>query len=111
VSTFLRALPLTALALACAGPAQRPLPERPAALAQPEPDPACRVTVANTLLLNGLEKVTVRVALGGDRAAVDLLAPELTPAAASDVQRAFSGCLWRPGADGATSGTVTFTRR
>jgi hypothetical protein len=40
-----------------------------------------------------------------------ILAPELTPAAAADVQRAFAQCVWRPGTGGATTGTVTFTRR
>ena len=35
----------------------------------------------------------------------------VTPAAAADVRRAFAQCVWRPGAGGATTGTVTFTRR
>lgn len=105
------AVALAALVLGCAGPGPRPVEERPVGYAQPEPDPACRTLVTNTMALNGIEKVTVRVAVGGDRSAVDLLAPELTPAAAADVQRAFAQCVWRPGAGGATTGTVTFTRR
>jgi hypothetical protein len=101
---------LAALALGCASPQVARPPERQAALATPEPDPACRTLVANAMALNGLERVTARVAIGGDRAAVDVLAPELTPAAAEEVRRAFAECAWRPGADGATSGTVIFTR-
>jgi hypothetical protein len=99
-----------ALALGCAAPQAARVPERQAALATPEPDPACRTLVANAMALSGLERVTARVAIGGDRAAVDLLAPELTSAAADDVHRAFAQCTWSPGADGATSGTVVFTR-
>lgn len=105
-----RAAALAALALACATPA-RHVDERQAGYANPEPDPACRQLVAQSLAVNGLERVTVRVAVGGDRAAVDLLAPELTPAAAAEVRRAFAACVWRPGPDGATAGTVTFSRR
>jgi hypothetical protein len=99
------------LGVGCAEVGPRPQPERTASAAVPEPDPACRTLVARSLALNALERVTVRVAIGGDRAAVDLLAPELTPAAAEDVRRAFVDCAWRPGPGGATDGEVTFTRR
>jgi hypothetical protein len=97
------------LALACAG--ARTVPERAAAAAHPEPDPACRQLVADTLRLRGVEEVAVRVGLERDRARVDLLAPALTPAAAADVRRAFAECAWRPGEGGATTGTYVFTLR
>jgi hypothetical protein len=96
-----------AIALGCAGP--RPLPERAASTAHPEPDPSCRVLVADTMRLTGVERVTLRVALDEGRAAVDLLAPELTPAAAAEVRRAFAECAWRPGEGGATAGTIDFS--
>lgn len=99
---------LLAILLGCAG--SRPLPERAASTALPEPDPACRATVADTMRLRGIERVAVRVALVKERPAVELLAPELTPAQAEDVRRAFADCVWRPGAGGATTGTVEFTR-
>lgn len=104
-------LVIAILGAGCAEVHPRPQPERAASTAVPEPDPACRTLVAQSLALNALERVTVRVAIGGDRAAVDLLAPELTPAAAEDIRRAFADCAWRPGAGGATAGEVTFTRR
>lgn len=109
MSPLLARAAVTALVLGCAGP--RPVPERAAASAHPEPDPACRVLVADTLRLTGVERVTVRVALGPERPAIQVLAPELTPAAADDVRRAFSECAWRPGEGGATTGTVEFSRR
>lgn len=99
---------LALVLLACAG--SRPLPERAAATALPEPDPACRAVVADAMRLRGIERVTVRVALVKERARVDLLAPELTPAQADDVRRAFADCAWRPGEGGTTIGTVEFTR-
>jgi hypothetical protein len=104
---FLACAALATFALGCAGP--RPLPERAAVFAHPEPDPGCRVLVADSMRLAGVEQVTVRVALAKQRAAVvDLLAPELTPAAAAEVRRAFADCAWRPGAGGATTGTIVF---
>ena len=103
--------PLAALALACAGASAQRAPERPAAFARPEPDPACRDRVADSMRLQGIEQVTVRVALAGREASVELLAPELTPSQAAGVRRAFAGCAWLPGEGGATRGTVTFTRR
>lgn len=99
---------LVALALGCAGP--RPAPERAAGSAHPEPDPACRTAVAGSMRLTGLERVTVRVALVEGGAAVEVLAPELTPAAAAEVRRAFAGCAWLPGEGGARAGTVEFSR-
>lgn len=98
---------LAAVVLGCAGP--RPLPERAVSTAHPEPDPGCRLLVADSMRLTGVERVTVRVALAKERAAVELLAPELTPAAAAEVRRAFAECAWRPGEGGATSGTVVFS--
>ncbi len=85
------------------------MPERAAALAHPEPDPACRTTVADTMKVTGVERVTVRVALARERAVVDLLAPDLTPAQRDEVRRAFVECAWRPGEGGATTGTIVFT--
>jgi hypothetical protein len=109
----MRALVRTALplaALACATPIAHHVDERPAGYAHPEPDPTCRGFVSNALAVNGLEAVTARVALTGKGATVELLAPELTPAQAEEVRRAFAECAWRPGEGGARSGTVTFTR-
>jgi hypothetical protein len=96
-----------AIALGCAGP--RPLPERAVSTAHPEPDPGCRVVVADSMRLAGVERVTLRIALEKQRASVDLLAPELTPAAAAEVRRAFADCAWRPGEGGATTGTIVFS--
>lgn len=106
---LLRAAALLALTAGCAGPHH--VVERPAGYAHPEPDPACHGIVAQSLQVNGLEQVTVRVALGDSAARIELLAPELTPAAAAEVRRAFAECAWRPGPDGAEAGVVTFTRR
>jgi hypothetical protein len=96
-----------ALALACAGP--RPMPERAASAALPAPDPACRTLVADAMKQTGVERITVRVALAKDQAAVDLLAPELTLVQAAEVRRAFAGCAWLPGENGATTGTIVLS--
>jgi hypothetical protein len=96
-----------ALVLGCVGP--RPLPERALSTAHPEPDPACRTAVADSMKLTGVERITVRVGLAKHQAAVDLLAPELTPAEAAEVRRAFAECAWRPGEGGATTGTIVFS--
>ena len=96
-----------AVFLGCAGP--RPFPERAVSTAHPEPDPACRTAVADTMKLRGVERITVRVGLVRNQAAVDLLAPELTPAEAAEVRRAFAECAWRPGEGGATTGTIVFS--
>ncbi len=98
---------LLAAVLGCAG--TRPAPERAASTALPEPDPACRTVVTDAMRARGIERVSVRVAIVKDRAAVDLLAPELTPAQAEDVRRAFAACAWRPGEGGAATGTLVFT--
>ena len=105
--------PIAALALACAGPAAQRVPERAAGYAHPEPDPACRNLVAQSMRLSGIEQVSVRVTIAGagpSAASVELLAPELTPAEAEGVRRAFAECAWRPGEGGAVRGTVTFSR-
>jgi hypothetical protein len=85
-----------ALAAACAT-APRPA-ERADALARPEPDPACRGTVQGLLVVNGLEQVTVKVAVARDGTAslVHVLTPDLTPAAALELRRAFEACRWKP---------------
>jgi hypothetical protein len=106
---FTASLAAAVLALvACAGQ-QRPMPERAAAFGHPEPDPACRVRVADALRLAALETVAVNVALRKDGAALVGLGPGLTPSQAEDLRRAFPECTWRPGEDGATTGTVVFS--
>jgi len=82
------------------------MPERAASTALPEPDSACRTLVAEAMKQTGVERITVRVALAKDKAAVDLLAPELTPAQSAEVRRAFAGCAWLPGENGAATGTI-----
>lgn len=104
------------LALACAGPRQHHVDERPAGYARPEPDPSCRGAVVACLSVNGLEQVTVRVAVSreGSPAVLDILTPELTPAAALEVRRAFESCRWKPavGPNGErTDATVTLAIR
>lgn len=103
-----------ALAAACAGAPPSPRAgERAAATAWPEPDPACRVVVARSLALNGLEQVTVRAGLGADGrpSLLQVLGPELSPAAAEEVRRAFADCAWKPAPDGAMPAVITFGRR
>jgi hypothetical protein len=100
------------LALACAGPRPHHVVERAAGYGRPEPDPSCRSAVVACLSVNNLEQVTVRVAVSreGDLSLVDVLTPELTPAAALEVRRAFESCRWKPavGPDGErTDATVT----
>lgn len=101
--------PLAALAslAACATPAPpERVPESPAALARAEPDPACKGTVRERLLAHGLEQVTVAldVDAGGGARLARVLSPELTPAQAEDVRRAFESCPWLPAAPGAGLG-------
>lgn len=100
-----------ALAAGCAT-APRHVEERAGSLARPEPDPACRGTVQGLLAANGLEQVTVKVAVSraGTPALVQVLTPDLTPAAAVEVRRAFETCRWKPavGPDGALAeGSIT----
>jgi hypothetical protein len=90
---------VAALAAACATASRTP--ERPEALARPEPDPACRGTVQGLLARNDLEQVTVKVAVTprGTPSLVQVLTPDLTPAAALEVRRAFESCSWKPAVD------------
>jgi hypothetical protein len=85
---------------ACAGTRQGPArpPETPAALARPEPDPACHGTVQGLLARNGLETVTISLAVdaSGRAEVVEFLSPELTPAAKLELQRAVAECAWAP---------------
>jgi hypothetical protein len=92
-----------AAAVGCAAAsAERATRDAPAASAWPEPDPACRVVVARSLALNGLEQVTVRAGLApdGHPRILGVLGPALSPAATEDVRRAFAGCAWAPPAPG-----------
>ena len=93
------ALVIAALAAACATASRTP--ERPDAFARPEPDPACRGTVQGLLARSGLEQVTVKVAVTpeGKPTLVQVLTPDLTPAAALEVRRAFEDCRWKPAVD------------
>jgi hypothetical protein len=93
--------------LGCAG--QRPMPERAASLARPEPDPACRTIVADSMRLTGVERITVRVAVVERKVAVNFVSPDLTPAQRDDIRRAFAECVWRPDENGAAAGTIVFT--
>lgn len=89
-------------AMACAGAGgvgTGRIPETPAALARPEPDPSCRATVRAPLVANGLERVTVKVGVDhtGKLTVLEFLAPDLTPAASLELRRAFEECAWKPG--------------
>jgi hypothetical protein len=104
----------SAAAMACAGAsAARSTRDAPAASAWPDPDPACRVVVARSLALNGLEQVTVRAGLepDGHPRLLNVLGPQLSPAATEDVRRAFAECAWKPPpAGGASPSDITFER-
>lgn len=86
----------------CAAPRSAPTaarpPESPAALARPEPDPACRGTVQGLLARNGLETVTVKLSVDhrGRAEIVHVLSPDLTPAGRIELQRAMESCVWSP---------------
>lgn len=91
----------SAMAVACAGPRSRPLPRSPetrAAVARPEPDPACHGAVQGLLARNALDVVTVKLSLDdkGRIGIVEVLSPDLTPAAKIELQRAFASCAWAP---------------
>jgi hypothetical protein len=94
------------LAAGCAG-RQEPAPlarpeETPAALAKPEPDPACHGAVQGLLAKNGLESVTAKLSVDprGRVELLELLSPDLTPAATIELRRAFESCIWvRPPGD------------
>jgi hypothetical protein len=104
----------------CASPGpQAARPERirdaPAAYALPEPDPGCRATVQEPLAAHGLERVTIKVAVGagGKPVLVEFLSPDLTPAAMLELRRAVEQCVWKPEItpDGqARAWTTTFVR-
>ncbi len=87
----------------CAAPAGRSgeprLPADRIAASHPEPDPACRGTVREPLVANGLERVTVKVTVtpAGKLAFVEFLAPDLNPTAAAELRAAYAGCAWKPG--------------
>jgi hypothetical protein len=104
-----------AVAAGCAGP-QGPgrAPETPAAVARPEPDPACHGTVQGLLARSGLDLVTVKVTIdaAGRPELVEVLAPDLTPSQKVELQRAFAGCAWapRPAEGGAQVFTTTWVR-
>ncbi len=87
------------------------MPETAAALARPEPDPTCRATVRAPLVANGLERVTVKVGVdhAGKLTVLEFLAPDLTPAAALELRRAFDQCVWKPaiGPDGQPRDALT----
>jgi hypothetical protein len=106
------------LAAGCAAPAASSpvarMPESAVAQARPEPDPACRSTVQDSLRRNRLDQVSVRVSVdpSGRADAVSILSPDLTPAATVDLQRAFAGCLWAPiPAEGGARVWTTWTAR
>ncbi|WP_242342268.1 hypothetical protein [Anaeromyxobacter terrae] len=92
-----------AMALACLGARgareRGGIPESAAATAVPEPDPTCRGTVQDKLLVEGIEQV--RVAVDVDRTGkltlVQFLTPALTPSQTVELRRALEGCAWRPG--------------
>lgn len=86
--------------------------ERPAGYARPEPDPSCRGNLQQCLTVTGLEQVVVKVGVSpeGKLAFLDVLTPELTPAAAVELRRTLEGCIWKPavGPDGErVEGTLT----
>ncbi len=87
-----------AAALACAG-ARGGIPESAAGTALPEPDPTCRGTVQDKLVVEGIEQVRVAVDVDqtGKLALVQFLTPALTPAQTVELRRALEGCAWRPG--------------
>ncbi len=87
------------------------MPESQAALARPEPDPTCRATVRAPLVANGLERVSVKVAVDrtGKLTVLEFLSPDVTPAAALELRRAFDQCAWKPavGPDGQPRDALT----
>lgn len=93
---------LAAAVLACAGGAGAArVQETRSAFSRPEPDPSCRWTVRAPLAANGLEQVTVKVAIdrSGKLTLLEFLSPDLTPAAARELRQAFEKCVWKPGLD------------
>jgi hypothetical protein len=88
--------------VACAATPERAptkqIPERALAYAHPEPDPACRATVQESLAANALERVVVKLTRerGGGVRVLEFLEPDLTPAAEVELTRAFGECAWVP---------------
>ena len=80
------------------------IPESATTLARPEPDPTCRGTVQDRLLVEGIEQIRVSVDVdrSGKLELVQFLTPDLTPAQMVELRSALEGCAWRPGvgADG-----------
>jgi hypothetical protein len=67
--------------------------------------------VQGLLARNGLEQVTVKLSVdpAGRAEVVDFLAPDLTPAARIELQRAFADCAWAPVPAAGTAETFTTT--
>jgi hypothetical protein len=103
---------LAALALGCASvPRAHHTGERAAGLASPELDPAARGSPRHSLAANGLEHVTIRAAFSPRHLeTLDLLGPDLSPAGAEEVRRAFPECPWTSREDRRTH-VATYTLR
>ncbi len=82
----------------CAGAPASSTRERPVGYARPEPDPSCRGNLQQCLTVTGLEQVVVKVGVSrdGKLAFLDVLTPDLTPAAAVELRRTLEGCMWKP---------------
>jgi len=105
---------LAGAAAGCAGAggaAAERIPDATAAYARPEPDPSCRATVRAPLVANGLERVSVKVAIDrtGKPTVLEFLSPDLTPAASLELRRALEQCIWKPsiGPDGRPRDALT----
>ena len=98
---FLAAL-CAAFEMGCAGASGANRGERvlqpPAARSLPEPDPSLRLTVRESLAAHRLERVVVKVAVDrtGKPTLIDFLTPDLTPAVALELRKAFEKCIWKP---------------
>jgi hypothetical protein len=70
--------------------------------------------VQGLLARSGLEQVTVKLSVdaAGRGEIVEFLAPDLTPAARIELQRAFASCAWAPAPSpgSAEHFTTTFVR-
>ncbi len=71
----------------------------PATYALPEPDPVCRATVQQKLVVRGIDEVVAKVSVdrNGKLELVELLAPDVTPAEAQELRSAYEACVWIPG--------------
>ena len=102
---------LTVLTLGCAEVPRDRASEYRVSRGGPEPDMACVMGVQRALLVASVREVAVRVTLHpGEPASVSLLAPEMTPAQADTIRRAFADCLWLPDPTGRAVATVTIGR-